>query len=273
MPASETAKDAVEGNAFRSLLKSDFAAGIFSFIPSEMVVDLIAYAGFDFVVFNTEHGTDDIAVIERLVRAATAVGVAPVVSIAHAPDTGFVSRVLDTGAEGLIFARISSRQEAEAVVRSSRLGPRGDREPFLGTRAAHYFRMPVDEYRRRSDDVVVAILIETREALDNAEEIVAVDGLDAVAVGPADLADSLGVARDGPEIKQAIERVTRLARANGKDVMAPAKDFDELESHLRHEDGPRVFWFASDTFHISNQFHGLTEKGRELVAKHRGVSR
>jgi 2-keto-3-deoxy-L-rhamnonate aldolase RhmA len=268
MAARETAERPLEGNGFRRLLKSEFAAGIFSFIPSEMVVDIAAYAGFHFMVFDTEHGTDDISVIERLVRAAAAVGIAPVVSFAQTPDPSFINRVLDTGVDALIFARISTRQEAEAVVRNSRIAPLGDRAPFLGSRAGHFFRISGDEYVRRANDVVIAVLIETKEGLDNAEEIVSVEGLDAVAVGPSDLADSLGVARDGPEVKAAIERVTGLARAKGKGVMAPAKDFAELESHLRHQDGPRVFWFASDTYHISNHFHELIEKSRELVAKH-----
>lgn len=74
-------KDSVEENAFRRLLKSEFAAGMFSFIPSEMIVDIIGYAGFDFIVFNTEHGTYDLAMIDRLVRAAKAVGMAAVVQL------------------------------------------------------------------------------------------------------------------------------------------------------------------------------------------------
>jgi len=54
--------------------------------------------------------------------------------------------------------------------------------------------------------------------------------------------------------------------------MASAKDFDELETHLRSKDGPRVFWYAADTFHISNAFHTLIEKSHELLAKHAGAA-
>ena len=57
-----------------------------------------------------------------------------------------------------------------------------------------------------------------------------------------------------------------------KSIMASAKDFDELETHLRSKDGPRVFWYAADTFHISNAFHTLIEKSHELLAKHAGAA-
>ncbi len=266
-------KNSAEENAFRRLLKSKFAAGMFSFIPSETIVDMAGYAGFDFIVFNTEHGTYDLAMIDRLVRAANAVGMAAVVQLPHHPDPHFIGRVLDLGVDGLIFARISSRQEAEAVVQSARPAPLGTLSPFGGLRAGHYFRMPAEQYVRRANDVVIMALIETKDGLDNVEEILSVDNLDGVAVGPLDLSEALGVARDGPEVKAAMAQVASLTRAKGKSIMAAAKDFDELESHLRSKDGPRVFWYAADTYQISNHFHMLMEKSRELVAKHAGATR
>lgn len=268
--APETATDPVEGNAFRRVLASEFGAGIFSLIPSEAIVEIIGYAGFDFVVFDTEHGTYDLATIERLARAAAAAGVASVVRIGHPIDTRFLTRILDLGIDGLIFASVSSREDAEAIVESARLPPRGALGPFPFLRAGHYFRMPVDEYKHRLNDMPIIVLIETREGLDNIEAILSVDGIDGVAVGPMDLSEALGVARDGPEVKAAIKQVTKLARARGKCVMAPAKDFDELEGHLKDKDAPRVFWYANDAFHISNHFHMLIEKSDELLARHGG---
>lgn len=240
MPATVPAEGSVEGNAFRRLLKSEFGAGMFSFIPSEMIVEIAGYTGFHFMIFDTEHGVYDLATIERLARAARAAGIASVVRVAHPFDPGFVDRVLDFGVDALMFGRVSSQQEAEAVVRSSRLAPLGTRGPFPGLRAGHYFQMPSDQYARLASDLVVVVLIETKEGLDDIEAILSVDGVDAVAVGPIDLAAALGVVRDGPDVAAAIARITGVARAKGKGVMAAAKDFDELESHLWQKDGPRV---------------------------------
>jgi len=273
MPARETDEDSVEGNAFRRLLKSEFAAGMFSLIPSEIIVDIAGYAGFHFMVFDTEHGTYDLAMIDRLVRAAIAVGMASVVRLPHHPDPHFITRVLDLGVDGLVFARISSRQEAEPVVQSSRQAPLGTLGPFPALRTGHYFRMPADEYLRRANGVAIVVLIETKEGLDDVEGILSVDAIDGVAVGPVDLSDALGVTRDAPEVTAAIARVTSLARARGKGAMASAKDFNELESHLRRKDGPRVFWYATDTYQISNHFHMLMEKSRQLVTEHVGATR
>jgi 4-hydroxy-2-oxoheptanedioate aldolase len=198
---------------------------------------------------------------------------ASVVRLPHHPDPHFITRVLDLGVDGLMSARISSRHEAEAVVKSSRPAPLGTLGPFPFLRTGHYFWMPADEYLRRANDVVIMALIETKDGLDNVEEILSVDSLDGVAVGPLDLSEALGVARDGPEVKAAMAQVASLTRAKGKSIMAAVKDFDELESHLRSKDGPRAFWYANDAYQISNHFHMLMEKSRELVTECAGATR
>jgi 4-hydroxy-2-oxoheptanedioate aldolase len=267
------ARSPTEGNAFRRLLRSDFAAGMFSFIPSEAVVDIVGYAGFDFLIFDTEHASYDVAMIERLVRAADAVGIASVVRISH-PDPYLIARVLDTGVDGLMFARINSRQEAEDIVANSRLAPLGRRGSCPGMRAGQYFLMPRDEYTRRSNDVAIVVMIETKEGLDDVEGILSVDGIDGVAVGPVDLSYSLGVgSREAPEVAEAIARVTRLARAKGKGVMASAKTLDELAAYLKRQDGPRMFWYTTDAYQIGNHFRELMRKSRELVAEHAATAR
>src|SRR4051812_7940079 len=84
-------------NVFREMMRSgDFAAGMFCFIPSEAIVDIAAYAGFDYLIFDPEHASYDVAMIERLVRATEAAGIASVVRLSH-PDPYLIARVLDTG--------------------------------------------------------------------------------------------------------------------------------------------------------------------------------
>jgi 2-keto-3-deoxy-L-rhamnonate aldolase RhmA len=261
-----------ESNVFRRMLASgDFAAGMFCFVPSEAIVDIAAYAGFDYLIFDTEHATYDVATIERLVRAAEAAGIVSVVRISH-PDPYLIARVLNTGADALLFARVSSREEAEAIVRATRLAPEGVRGACPGSRAGHFYLMPREEYTRRSNDVAVAVMIETREGLEDVEGILAVDGIDGVGVGPVDLSYSLGVSgRDAPEVVAAIDRVCRLARSAGVGVMASAKTFDELSEYLGREEGPRVFWYATDAFQIGHHFQELIRRSRELAATTRAA--
>lgn len=254
-------------NAFRELLGSGrFAAGMFSFIGSEAIVDLAGYAGFDFLIFDTEHASYDVATIERLVRACEAAGIASVVRISHA-DPYLIARVLDTGVDGLMFARTPSAHAAADIVDMVRLPPVGSRGACPGSRAGQYFLMPQDEYTRRSDDVALVVMIETKEGLAEVEAILDTPGIDGVAVGPVDLSYSLGVTRGDPLVVAAQDRVADLARARGKGVMASAKTLDELAQWLRREHGPRVFWYTTDAWQIGNAFRGLMDRSRELVAE------
>jgi 4-hydroxy-2-oxoheptanedioate aldolase len=252
------------------LRSGDFAAGMFCFIPSEAIVDIAAYAGFDYLIFDTEHASYDVAMIERLVRATEAAGIASVVRLSH-PDPYLIARVLDTGCDALLFARVSSAQEAEDIVRHARLAPAGTRGSCPGSRAGNYFLMPQDDYTRRSNTVAIAAMVETKEGLDDIEGILGVEGIDAVAVGPVDLSYSLGVSgRDAPEVVDAISRVSRLAREAGVGVMASAKTLDELTTYLSREEGPRVFWYATEAYQIGHCFQELMRKSHELVAEHAG---
>jgi 4-hydroxy-2-oxoheptanedioate aldolase len=269
MPNPSVVANATGKNAFRRLLTSGkFAAGMFCFIPSEAVVEIVGYAGFNFLIFDTEHASYDVAMIERLVRASEAAGIASVVRISH-PDPYLIARVLDTGVDGLMFARIASRQQAEDIVRNCRLAPYGARGSCPGMRAGKYFLMPREEYTRRSNDVAIVVMIETKEALDDAEGILSVAGVDGVAVGPVDLSYSLGVdSREAPEVAEAIARVTHLARERGKSVMASSKTHDELERYMSDKQGPRVFWYTTDAYQIGNCFRELIRKSHEIVDRH-----
>jgi 4-hydroxy-2-oxoheptanedioate aldolase len=252
------------------LTSGDFAAGMFSFIPSEAIVDIVGYAGFNFLIFDTEHASYDVAMIERLVRAAEANGLASVVRMSN-PDPYLIARVLDTGADGLMFARVGTKQQAEDIVGHCRLEPVGDRGACPGSRSGHYFLMPFDEYTRRTNDAAIVVMIESKEGLENAEDILSVDGIDGAAVGPVDMAYSLGASsREAPEVAEAIAHVTTLARARGKGLMASAKTLDELSTYLGRPDGPRVFWYATEAYQIGNCFRQLVEKSHELAKQHLG---
>lgn len=257
----------METNRFRDMVRGKgFAAGMFCFIPAEAIVELAAFAGFDFLIFDTEHASYDVHWIERLVRASEAVGIASVVRISNR-DPYLIARVLDTGTQGVMFARVGGHEEAEQIVRLCRVGPDGDRGACPGSRQGEYFLMPQEEYTRRTNNVAIALMIETKEALADAEQIVRVPGIDAVAVGPVDLSYSLGLTRDHPTVVEAQDHVARLARDAGIGVMASAKSMDELAQWLRRPDGPRTFWYTTDAYQIGNAFRGLMARSRELVAE------
>jgi 4-hydroxy-2-oxoheptanedioate aldolase len=192
--------------------------GIFNGIPSPALVEMCAYAGFDFVIIDNEHGSADLQETEHMLRAARASGIAPVVRC----FTEDVARTLDMGASGVQVPMVeTAAQAAELVqrVRYPRAGGRGGRRgAAFSTRAAGYGAFGGPQHIAISDDAVAVIaMVETSLGVANAGAIAAVPGIDAVFVGPNDLAHEMGYENrwNEPAVQKAIERALRAVAAAG----------------------------------------------------------
>lgn len=253
-------------NKFREILRGGrFTMGMFSFIPSEAIVDIAGYAGLDYLIFDTEHASYDIALIERQVRAAEAANIASIVRISH-PDPYLIARVLDTGVDGLMFARVSSKEAAEEAVKFCRLPPLGERGVCPGSRAGHFHFMPRDEYTRISNDVAIAVMIETKDGLDQIEDILRVPGIDGVAIGRSDLSYSMGSERDAPEVLEAQDRIVKLATSLGLGSMISAKSPEIMADFLRRT-GARTYWYSTESYQIGSHFQDLVQRSQKLAAE------
>jgi len=257
------------GNRYRELLRGGgLALGVFNFIASEEIVDLAGYAGLDFVIFDTEHASYGIDYIERGVRATEAHGLVSVCRMSHA-DPYLIQRVLNTGVDGLLFARVESRGEVEDIMRSCKLAPLGDRGACPGSRSGKYRLMPADEYTRTANDVSVCIFIETIKGVENAEEILSVPGIDGVAVGKSDLAQDMAVEIVGeahhPKTVEAEEQVYAIARKLGLGAMAGLRELGQLASYLEREHHPNVFFFGTDARQLGGRFRDLVKGSRSLA--------
>ena len=177
----------------------DRPAGHWLSTPSPQVAEQLALTDADFVVIDTEHaptGTESVEAAVRAVDAASARSdgdgdTAAVVRVAW-NDHVRIKRVLDTGAAGVMAPRVNSAEEAEAFVAAARYPPEG-RRGVAAARASAYGRDFEGYYDRANDRVATIAQIETATAVENAGAIAAVDGLDALLVGPADLSSDLGV--------------------------------------------------------------------------------
>lgn len=240
------------------------------FLGSQVVVDLVGYAGFDYVMFDQEHASYDVACIEGLVRAAEARNLPSIARLPN-PDPYLIQRVLDTGIDGLMFSRVMSAADTEKIVSMCRLAPVGLRGACPGSRAGHYFFSDKADYARRANETAVVLMIETREGLAEIEQILAVPGVDGIVVGKSDLAYSLGVDRDGPEVAEAQARVFKLAREAGVGVMAHVRHAEDIEPWLQESDGPRVFWYSVDLLQISVRFRTVVQESHKLVERYLGT--
>jgi 4-hydroxy-2-oxoheptanedioate aldolase len=202
------------------LRNGDFVLGTFAELPSPALVEILGHAGFDFVIIDREHGSIDLETAEHMIRAAQASGISPMVRVAENHPV-LVRQPLDMGAAGVQVPQIGSPEAAQQVVRSAMFAPEGERglQPFV--RAAAYGATPTgDLLRQANENSVLAIHIEGEEGARNLEQILQVDRIDVIFIGPYDLSQSLGIpGQTGhPRVEERIREIAALSRAAGKCV-------------------------------------------------------
>ena len=205
-------------NKTKELLKAGKPVfGCFVRYPNASIIEVLGYHAWDFIVFDAEHGTIQPADCENMVRAAELQDVTPIVRVTtnQAP---IILRYMDTGAQGLHVPWVNSAAEAEIVVQSVKYHPQGVRG-LAGVRAADYAqRGTFGEYIKFSNqESLVVIHIETAEAVEHLPEIVQVDGLDVIFIGPTDLSHSYGVPGEPqhPTVQAAIDRIVDIVTKSG----------------------------------------------------------
>ena len=185
-------------------------------IPSSFSAELMAHQGFESATVDMQHGVIGYEVAVSMLQAISTTEAVPLVRVPWR-EAGIIMRMLDAGAYGVICPMVNSRSEAEELVSCCRYPPLGQRS-FGPVRAALYGG--ADYHQHANREVLVLAMIETRKALDNLTEILSVEGLDGIYVGPSDLALSLGYqpATDAsdPEVLQAIQEIAHAARAHGR---------------------------------------------------------
>ena len=194
-------------------------------IPSPVVTQAMAAAGADGVIIDLEHGAVDYASAHAMIAATAGTRCAPLVRVAE-NDASLVKRALDLGAEGICFPLIRTADDARRAVASMRYPPHGTRGfgPFI---AQSRWQTDLPNIRADTEDnLVTMLLIETREAVENIDEICAVEGVDILVTAMFDLTTDLGVMGqfDHPEVQAAVEKVERAAFSAGIPLGSNALD-------------------------------------------------
>jgi 4-hydroxy-2-oxoheptanedioate aldolase len=179
-------------------------------------VECAAYAGFDFCILDMEHGPVDFFNLQNLIRGAEASGILPVVRTYDSSETA-VSKALDLGARGVQVPQVQSAEKAREAVKAAKYFPRGERGVCRFVRAAKYSSTPRDEYFRQANEALVILQVEGKQVIDSLDEILSVEGLDILFVGPYDLSQSLGVPGQvsHPTVVDAIRKITERAKRAG----------------------------------------------------------
>lgn len=213
-------------NAFKRALRAGKPQiGLWSSLSSNYSVEVIAGAGFDWILLDTEHSPADLENLLTQLQAAAPYPAHPVVRVPW-NDMVTMKRVLDIGAQSLLVPYVSTAAEAKSAVSYTRYPPAGVRGVAGTTRATRFGRVK-DYATRAHEEICVLVQVETEAALDNIEAICAMDGIDGVFIGPADLHASMGHTGEiaNPKVKplidQAIRRIRKCGRAPG--ILTPSE--------------------------------------------------
>lgn len=220
------------GTLKEKLRKGEVVVGPFVIVPSPTLVDTLGYSGMDFCIIDTEHGPISMETAVDLVIAAQGTGVSPVIRVG-ANDERLILRTLDIGAEGVQIPQINVKDDALKVVHSAKYAPIGERGLSVFTRAGNYFKdggavggkIHTD---RQNEETTVIVHIEGKRGLDNLDEIMEVEGIDVLFLGPYDISQSLGVPGQvrSRKVETALKQAATEARAQKRAVGSYARDTD-----------------------------------------------
>jgi 4-hydroxy-2-oxoheptanedioate aldolase len=204
-------------NEFKHALKAGKPQiGMWSSLSSHIVAEVLAHAGFDWVLLDTEHSPNELPMVQAQLQAMVGGTATPVVRPAW-NDMVLVKRVLDIGAQSLLLPYVQTKEEAENAVRYTRYPQQGVRGVAGATRAAGYGRTK-DYMKRAHEEICLLLQVETRKAMANLEAIAEVDGVDGIFIGPNDLSADLGYLGNWqhPEVWKVMEDAAKRIRKAGK---------------------------------------------------------
>ena len=181
-------------------------------------------------------------------------------------DMVHIKQILDAGAYGVHIPYVSTREEAEYAVRACRYAPEGTRGIAGSQRAVNYGTKKAEYYSRANSDIIAMVAIETKEGVENIEEIAAVEGLDGIFIGPADLSTSMGYLANpkAPEVVEAIRKIEDAVLSTDKFLGTVAPDM-EAAARL-YDRGYSLIYMLSDSTGLSSLAAKTVEEFKKYIS-------
>jgi len=230
------------------------------------VAMLAAACGFDAIYIDLEHNPTSLETASAICVAALGLGITPICRVSS-HDAHDSTRILDCGAQGVMVPHIQNAKEARAVVEACRFAPMGHRSAAGSLPSFGYAQMTQAEVCKRvNEETLLMAMIETPEAVANAEEIAAVEGIDTLHIGASDLSTEMGIPGNykDPRMVAAFETVAAAAKLHGKSMgVGGVREDAEFQSFLLKL-GVRYLTSGSDTLYILSAGRADVKKIRAL---------
>lgn len=237
-------------------------------LGSSVTAEIVGLAGFDWVLLDLEHGAGEPKDLLHQLQALEHTGAAPVVRVESVAKQR-IHRVLDVGAEGVMCPQIKTVEDAKAAIMGIHYPPLGHRGVAKMVRATGFGKHFNQYVQQTQENLVGVIQIETREAVEKVEEIAALDGVDVLFIGPADLSMSLGIfgQLDHPTFTAALDRIVSAAKSAGKAIGILLFDPGEFEKYQAM--GIQLIACGSDATFVAN---GASELVKNLGQKKKAIN-
>lgn len=266
--------------ARKNLLKEKLAqgkkvVGMETWMRDPRVVDLIGYAGFDFVHIEHEHVARDFSNLESMVRAAHAAGITPLYRteqcVNNQPPVNEIIKALGCGVQCIMIPQVQTAEAARKIVQAARYAPLGNRG--LATADLTFPRIwpspdtPLD-INRACDEInaetMIYCIIETPEGVKNIEEILDVEGIDVIGFGHQDYSIAARISDDhSVAVDKAKDIVWEAARKRNKLTWEYIEEKEQLKAVKRR--GTRIVDFGMDTVHLQNKMYELIGEFRDFL--------
>jgi len=199
----------------KKLQEGKAAVGAWIIVDHPAMGEILADAGFDYVVLDGEHGQFTIESMRSVLQAIGRTDVVPLIRVAD-NNPVLIKQILDLGPEGIIIPMVNTAEQAREAVRACRYPPAGIRGVGVG-RAQRYGHQFKEYFSSANDNLLICVQIEHEQAVKNVDEILAVEGIDCIYIGPADMSGSMGIPLqfDHPDLIAAIEKVMEAAKRAG----------------------------------------------------------
>ena len=254
-------------NRFKAALKAGHPQiGLWSALCSNIVAEILAGSGFDWILIDTEHAPNEVPGVLTQLQAMATSATEPIVRCAW-NDTVLIKRLLDIGARSLLVPFVQSADEARRAVAATRYPPLGVRGVSVAPRANRYGRI-AGYHRGAHEEMCVLVQVETRAAVSQIEAVAGVDGVDGIFIGPSDLAADLGHLANSkhPEVQSVIADACRRIRASDKAAGILTGDPDEATRHL--EQGFTFVAVGSDAGLLGQASANLAARFKALTVTH-----